>query len=105
VCTFGGFVGLASSLTIYFNDQYGLTPIVAGYFTAACEFVGSLVWPIGGNVADRIGGINGDPMLFGRAGEEIAALAAAGIPVDVVPGLWPSWNWASRSSRPDSRCP
>ena len=23
--TFGGFVGLASSLTIYFNDQYGLT--------------------------------------------------------------------------------
>ena len=25
--TFGGFVGLASSLTIYFNDQYGLPPI------------------------------------------------------------------------------
>ena len=20
------------------------------------------------------------------------------------PGLWPSWSWASRSSRPDSRC-
>ncbi|MBL8541362.1 MAG: NarK/NasA family nitrate transporter, partial [Betaproteobacteria bacterium] len=28
--TFGGFVGLASSLTIYFNDQYGLTPVMAG---------------------------------------------------------------------------
>jgi NNP family nitrate/nitrite transporter-like MFS transporter len=38
--TFGGFVGLASSLTIYFNDQYGLSPVVAGYFTAACVFAG-----------------------------------------------------------------
>ena len=28
--TFGGFVGLASSLTIYFNDAYGLSPVVAG---------------------------------------------------------------------------
>ncbi len=55
--TFGGFVGLASSLTIYFNDQYGLSPVVAGYFTAACVFAGSLVRPLGGFIADRIGGI------------------------------------------------
>jgi NNP family nitrate/nitrite transporter-like MFS transporter len=55
--TFGGFVGMAASLTLYFHDQYGLTPVVAGYFTAACVFAGSLVRPIGGNVADRIGGI------------------------------------------------
>lgn len=55
--TFGGFVGLASSLTIYFNDLYSLGPVVAGYCTAACVFAGSLVRPIGGWVADRIGGI------------------------------------------------
>lgn len=55
--TFGGFVGLASSLTIYFNDEYGLSAVHAGYFTAACVFAGSLVRPIGGNLADRIGGI------------------------------------------------
>lgn len=55
--TFGGFVGLASSLTIYFNDEYGLSPIMAGYFTAACVLAGSLVRPLGGFVADRIGGI------------------------------------------------
>ena len=33
--TFGGFVGLSSSLTIYYNDQYGLPPVMAGYATAA----------------------------------------------------------------------
>ena len=55
--TFGGFVGLASSLSIYFNDQYGLDPVMAGYFTAACVFAGSLVRPMGGALADRIGGI------------------------------------------------
>lgn len=55
--TFGGFSGLASSLTIYFNVQYGLTPVMAGYFTAACVFAGSLVRPLGGRMADRIGGI------------------------------------------------
>lgn len=55
--TFGGFSGLASSLTIYFNSQYGLSPVTAGYFTAACVFAGSLVRPLGGQIADRIGGI------------------------------------------------
>ncbi|HEV7855542.1 MAG TPA: nitrate/nitrite transporter [Herminiimonas sp.] len=55
--TFGGFSGLASSLTIYFNGQYGLSPVTAGYFTAACVFAGSLVRPFGGRLADRIGGI------------------------------------------------
>ncbi len=55
--TFGGFVGLASSLTIYFNDLYSLGPVVAGYCTAACVFAGSLTRPFGGLIADRIGGI------------------------------------------------
>ena len=62
--TFGGFVGLASSLTIYFNDEYGLPPIQAGYFTAACVFAGSLVRPIGGAVADRIGGIKSLSVMY-----------------------------------------
>ncbi|HUZ91151.1 MAG TPA: uroporphyrinogen-III C-methyltransferase, partial [Methylocella sp.] len=29
----------------------------------------------------------GDPMIFGRANEEIAALRAAGIPIEVIPGI------------------
>lgn len=65
--TFGGFSGLASSLTIYFNVQYGLDPKMAGFFTAACVFAGSLVRPIGGNVADRIGGIKSLSLMYALA--------------------------------------
>lgn len=69
--TFGGFSGLASSLTIYFNAEYGLDPIVAGLFTAACVFAGSLVRPVGGAIADRVGGA--------RALMGVYALAGAGL--------------------------
>jgi NNP family nitrate/nitrite transporter-like MFS transporter len=55
--TFGGFSGLASSLTIYFTSEYALDPVVAGFFTAGCVFFGSLLRPVGGAVADRIGGV------------------------------------------------
>ena len=54
--SFGGFVGLSSFLPIYFHDQYRLTPVTAGYFTAACVFAGSFARPFGGYLADRIGG-------------------------------------------------
>ncbi|CAA0113394.1 Siroheme synthase [Starkeya nomas] len=38
----------------------------------------------------------GDPMVFGRAGEEISAARAAGIPVEVVPGISAAQGAASR---------
>ena len=63
--TFGGFVGLASSLSIYFNTEYGLNAVHAGYFTAGCVFAGSLVRPIGGALADRIGGIRALTFMYG----------------------------------------
>lgn len=77
--TFGGFVGLASSLTIYFNDQYGLSPVVAGYFTAACVFAGSLVRPIGGAVADRIGGIRSLSVMYAGAATALMVVSV-GLP-------------------------
>ena len=39
---------------------------------------------------------SGDPMIFGRAGEEIACLEQEGIPVDVVPGITSASAMASR---------
>ena len=38
----------------------------------------------------------GDPMIFGRAGEEVAACRAANIPVEVVPGITAAQGAASR---------
>ncbi|MBU0933467.1 MAG: NarK/NasA family nitrate transporter [Alphaproteobacteria bacterium] len=72
--TFGGFVGLAASLPIYFTDQFGLTPIIAGYCTAGCVFAGSLVRPMGGALADKIGGVKTLTMVL-----VVAALALAGV--------------------------
>lgn len=54
--TFGGFVGLSNSLSIWFVDSFALSPVTAGYYTAACVFAGSLVRPLGGALADRFGG-------------------------------------------------
>ena len=55
--TFVGFVGLSSSLTIYFNAEYGMPAVTAGFFTAACVFAGSFIRPVGGGLADRFGGV------------------------------------------------
>jgi NNP family nitrate/nitrite transporter-like MFS transporter len=80
--TFGGFVGLASSLTIYFNDQYNLPPVTAGYCTAAIVFVGSLVRPLGGAVADRVGGVRALSVLYAVAACAFAAIATG------LPTIW-----------------
>jgi len=42
----------------------------------------------------------GDPLIFARAGEEIAACQAAAIPVDVVPGITAAQGAASRLGIP-----
>lgn len=72
--TFGGFLGLASTLPGYFHDQYGLEPVTAGYYTAACVFAGSLMRPLGGAFADRIGGIRTLLVVYTLAAICIAAV-------------------------------
>ncbi|HEY6178599.1 MAG TPA: MFS transporter, partial [Kofleriaceae bacterium] len=54
--TFGGYVGLSSFLPLYLRDAYGVTAIHAGYLTAGLAVLGSCSRPIGGLIADRLGG-------------------------------------------------
>ena len=75
--TFGGFVGLAASLPIYFTDQFGLTTIVAGYCTAGCVFAGSLIRPMGGALADKIGGVKTLSIVYVAAAAALAGVSAA----------------------------
>lgn len=62
--TFGGFVGLASFLPIFLREQFGLSKVTAGDLTAAMVLTGSLARPLGGLVADRMGGLRALPAMF-----------------------------------------
>ena len=54
--TFGGFSGLVSYLSIFFHDQYHLTKVQAGDVTTFVVIFGSFLRPLGGVLADRLGG-------------------------------------------------
>ncbi len=55
--SFGGFVGLASSYVLYFKGEFHLTAVRAGDLAALCTAMGAMVRPLGGALADRMGGI------------------------------------------------
>jgi MFS transporter, NNP family, nitrate/nitrite transporter len=62
--TFGGFVGLSTYLGIVFFDMYGiktvadgLTKVEVGYLVTATVVAGSFFRPVGGAIADKIGGM------------------------------------------------
>jgi len=73
--TFGGFVGLSSSLPTYYADTFSVTPVIAGYCTAAAVFMGSLLRPMGGALADRFGGIKTLTVVYVVAAVLLAVIA------------------------------
>jgi NNP family nitrate/nitrite transporter-like MFS transporter len=73
--SFGGFVGLASSYVLYFKSEFGLSPVHAGDLAAICTATGALLRPVGGAIADRIGGIRSLFQFYAVAA--IALIAAA----------------------------
>jgi NNP family nitrate/nitrite transporter-like MFS transporter len=79
--TFGGFVGLAYSLGLYFKDRFHLTPAQAGDLVALCTAIGALGRPVGGAISDRIGGIRSLHVYYTVAS---CALIAGGL----VNNLW-----------------
>jgi NNP family nitrate/nitrite transporter-like MFS transporter len=74
--TFGGFVGLASFLNSFFRLQYGLDPIAAGNLATLCVVAGSMLRPVGGHVADRVGGVRLLAGLFACVGAVMLGMAS-----------------------------
>ena len=62
--TFGGFVGLGNALPLYFTHWYHTSGVAAGMMVAIIVFAGSMFRPVGGWLADRIGGIRALQILF-----------------------------------------
>ena len=78
--TFGGFVGLAGYLPLFFVDRFALHKVTAAVFAGACAATGSLLRPFGGALADRLGGTH---VLL----KAFALVAAAGVALSTTPPL------------------
>jgi NNP family nitrate/nitrite transporter-like MFS transporter len=73
--SFGGFVGLASSYVLYFRGEYGLPAVHAGDLAAVCTCAGALLRPVGGAIADRLGGIRSLRQFYIAAAVALASAA------------------------------
>jgi NNP family nitrate/nitrite transporter-like MFS transporter len=74
--TFGGFVGLASFLNLFFHaEPYELSRVQAGTFATLCVISGSFLRPVGGYLADRLGGIRMLTVLYVGVGATMLAMA------------------------------
>lgn len=62
--TFGGFVGLASALPLYFTSWFHVTPVAAGLMVSMIVFFGSTFRPVGGAIADQVGGVKSLTIMF-----------------------------------------
>ena len=77
--SFGGFVGFAGYMKVYLMNTYqadmsafGIdmfneenVKVIAGYFGALCIFAGAILRPVGGAIADKLGGIKSLYIFFG----------------------------------------
>lgn len=77
--SFGGFVGFAGYMKVYLMSTYkpemasfGLdflaepnVMVIAGYFGALCIFAGAILRPVGGAIADKLGGIKSLYFFYG----------------------------------------
>jgi NNP family nitrate/nitrite transporter-like MFS transporter len=78
--TFGGFVGLSGYLSIFFVDRFGMAKLSAAGYAALCAAAGSLLRPLGGGLADRLGGTR---VLTGA----LTVVAALAVGLAALPGL------------------
>ncbi|WP_186200769.1 MFS transporter [Burkholderia gladioli] len=55
--TFGGFVGMSSYVSLLLTNLYQMPKIDAGLFMSLLAFLGAIVRPFGGYLADRVTGV------------------------------------------------
>lgn len=73
--TFGGFVGMSSYVTLLLTTLYQMPKLEAGLFMSLLAFLGAIVRPMGGYLADRITGVRALTVLL--AAISVADLAFA----------------------------
>jgi len=81
--TFGGFVGLCSLLPLLLHDVYRLDAVTAGALAALCGFLGSVIRPLGGYVADRQGGLRTLHYVLPVIAGAVVAVASPSLPMAV----------------------
>ena len=82
--TFGGFVGLSGYLSIFFVDRFDMSKLSAAGYAALCAGAGSLLRPLGGALADRLGGtrvLTGALMTVAALAVGLASLPGLGLTV------------------------
>ena len=85
--TFGGFVGLSGYLSIFFVDRFDMTKLSAAGYAALCAGAGSLLRPLGGALADRLGGtrvLTGALMVVAALAVALASLPGLGLTVTIL---------------------
>ncbi len=92
--SFGGFVGFAGYMKVYLMNTYqvdmaafgldvldeGNVKVIAGYFGALCIFAGAILRPVGGSIADKIGGIKALYFFYGMVALLVALTATVELP-------------------------
>ncbi len=99
--SFGGFVGFAGYMKVYLMNTYqadmsafGLSvfnepnvKVIAGYFGALTIFAGAVLRPVGGNIADKIGGIKSLYLFYGAVAVLVTLIGLVKLPFFVAIGV------------------
>ncbi len=92
--SFGGFVGFAGYMKVYLMNTYqadmsafGIdlfnepnVKVIAGYFGAITIFAGAVLRPVGGNIADKLGGVKALYFFYGAVAILVATTALVDMP-------------------------
>jgi len=92
--SFGGFVGFAGYMKVYLMNTYQVdmstfginvfdepnVKVIAGYFGALTIFAGAVLRPVGGGIADKIGGVKALYFFYGAVAVLVTLLAVVKLP-------------------------